>query len=65
MLMANSEKLSDTTEYLTLYKGCRVNPCRCSRVTFYFSFLSLLHCVKFWWPLFKDAQVIKKYKQQI
>jgi len=33
--MVNSEELIGTTEYLTLYTGCRTNRCRYNRVRSY------------------------------
>jgi hypothetical protein len=36
--MVNSEELTVTTEYLTLYTKCRMNRCRCNRVRLHMNF---------------------------
>ena len=41
-IMVNSEELIGTTEYLTLYAGCRIKRCRYNRVRLclFYSFFS-------------------------
>jgi hypothetical protein len=36
--MVNSDELTGTTEYVTLYAMCRLNRCRYNRVRLYFCF---------------------------
>jgi len=37
--MVNSDKSIGTTEYLTVYAGCRINRCRYKRVRLYLKHL--------------------------
>jgi len=46
--VSNSKELIGTTEYLTLYTGCRINRCRYNRVPLFLSPLLIqTDCLQF------------------
>ena len=42
--MVNSEELFGTTEYLTVYTGCRKNRCRFNRVPLFIQVSHVQYC---------------------